>query len=98
MQMDVNGGEPIRPRRIASTRDRRSSAVSSCQHGKLTTQEAPGMRTLLTGFGSFGNVVNNPSARIVEHFARTGAPGHELTARVLPVSFARAGEAIRDLL
>jgi pyroglutamyl-peptidase len=56
------------------------------------------VRTLLTGFGPFGNVVNNPSARIVEQFARTGAPGHELTARVLPVSFTRAGEAVRDLL
>lgn len=56
------------------------------------------MRTLLTGFGPFGAVLNNPSARIVEHFERTGAPGHELTPRVLPVSYARAEREIRDLL
>ena len=56
------------------------------------------MRTLLTGFGSFGHTVNNPSARIVEHFARVGATGHELTARVLPVSFGRAEHEIRGLL
>lgn len=56
------------------------------------------MRTLLTGFGPFGKVVDNPSGRIVEHFARSGAPGHALTARVLPVSFTLAGEAIRELL
>lgn len=56
------------------------------------------MRTLLTGFGPFRNVVDNPSARIVEHFARVGAAGHELTARVLPVSFERAAREIRALL
>jgi pyroglutamyl-peptidase len=56
------------------------------------------MRTLLAGFGPFGNTINNPSARIVEHFARSGAPGHELTARVLPVSFSRASDEIRALL
>jgi pyroglutamyl-peptidase len=56
------------------------------------------MRTLLTGFGAFGHTVNNPSARIVNHFARTEAPGHELTARVLPVSFARAEREIGELL
>lgn len=56
------------------------------------------MRTLLTGFGPFGEVVNNPSARIVEHFARAGAAGHDLTTRVLPVSYTRAEREIRELL
>jgi pyroglutamyl-peptidase len=56
------------------------------------------MRTLLTGFGPFGQVVNNPSARIVEHFARVGAPGHVLTTQVLPVSYARAQQRVRDRL
>jgi pyroglutamyl-peptidase len=56
------------------------------------------MRTLLTGFGPFGSTVNNPSARIVEHFTHTGAPGHALTTRVLPVSFARAEAEVRSLL
>src|SRR5579871_6726962 len=63
-----------------------------------STEEAGLMQTLLTGFGPFGQVVNNPSARIVEHFGRAGAPGHDLTTRVLPVSYARAGQAVRDLL
>ncbi len=56
------------------------------------------MRTLLTGFGPFGEVVNNPSARIVAHFEQVGAPGHELTTRLLPVSYARAEREIRGLL
>jgi pyroglutamyl-peptidase len=56
------------------------------------------MRTLLTGFGPFGGVVNNPSSRIVAYFARAGAPGHDLTTRVLPVSYARAEREIRALL
>src|SRR5215218_7319665 len=56
------------------------------------------MRTLLTGFGPFGAAINNPSARIVAHFAREGAPGHELTTRVLPVSYERAGREISTLL
>lgn len=56
------------------------------------------MRTLLTGFGPFRDVVDNPTARIVGHFAAAGAPGHELTTRVLPVSFAEAGEQVRALL
>src|SRR5258708_1429539 len=56
------------------------------------------MRTLLTGFGPFGNVVDNPTARIVAHFAETGAPGHELVSRVLPVAFGRADSEICGLL
>src|SRR3954471_4000046 len=56
------------------------------------------MRTLLTGFGRFGATINNPSARIVAHFAREGAPGHELTTRVLPVSYERAEQEIGALL
>jgi pyroglutamyl-peptidase len=56
------------------------------------------IRTLLTGFGPFRNVVDNPSARIVAHFARAGAPGHALTTRVLPVSFAEAGREVGALL
>jgi pyroglutamyl-peptidase len=56
------------------------------------------MRTLMTGFGPFENTIHNPSARIVDHFERSGAPGHELTTRVLPVSFIRAEAEIRSLL
>jgi pyroglutamyl-peptidase len=56
------------------------------------------MRTLLTGFGPFGTIAHNPSARIVEQFARVGSAGHQLTCRVLPVSFARAEAEVRSLL
>jgi pyroglutamyl-peptidase len=52
------------------------------------------VRILLTGFGPFGSVRNNPSARIVEHFEKVGVPGHELTTAVLPVSYRGASEEI----
>lgn len=66
--------------------------------GEVGERQEEAMRTLLTGFGPFGTVVNNPSARIVEHFAREGAPGHALATRVLPVSFTRAEREIVALL
>jgi pyroglutamyl-peptidase len=56
------------------------------------------MRVLMTGFGPFGDVSNNPSGRIVEQFAMQGLPGHELVTRVLPVSFERSQQEIEDLL
>src|SRR5438876_9677415 len=56
------------------------------------------MRTLLTGFRPFGANIDNPSARIVAHFAQVGAPGHELTTRVLPVSYDRAAAEVSELL
>jgi pyroglutamyl-peptidase len=56
------------------------------------------MRTLLTGFEAFGSVTSNPSARIVAWLEREGAPGHELTTRVLPVSYERSAREIEALL
>src|ERR1051325_1248782 len=56
------------------------------------------VRTLLTGFGPFGSVTDNPTARLVEHFGCMGAPGHALTTCVLPVSFARASAEVADRL
>ena len=53
------------------------------------------MKTLLSGFGPFGSVIVNPSARIAEQLGSEGVEGHDLHARVLPVSFARAAETIR---
>ena len=55
-------------------------------------------RTLITGFGPFGDVLNNPTERIVNHFSSARVPGHELTTAVLSVSFQRADEMIRGLL
>jgi pyroglutamyl-peptidase len=48
------------------------------------------MQTLLTGFGPFGNVVSNPTERLVRHFATEAMAEHELTVCHLPTSFARA--------
>jgi pyroglutamyl-peptidase len=56
------------------------------------------MKILLTGFGPFGDIVDNPSARIVRHFAERAEEDHNLTVRVLPVSFRRADAEIRELL
>lgn len=56
------------------------------------------MKVLLTGFGPFGTVVNNPSQSIVEYFEEAGLPGHVLTTRVFPVSFRQAGEQMASLL
>jgi pyroglutamyl-peptidase len=56
------------------------------------------MRTLLTGFGPFGEVADNPSARLARTFAERGAPDHALETAVLPVSFQRGAEEITRLL
>jgi pyroglutamyl-peptidase len=56
------------------------------------------MKILLTGFGPFADIVDNPSARLVRHFSERGFPGHDLTTRVFPVSFARADAQARALL
>jgi pyroglutamyl-peptidase len=56
------------------------------------------MRILITGFGPFDSVVDNPSGRLAEHLGQEGLPGHELITEVLPVSFKQAGERIEALL
>jgi pyroglutamyl-peptidase len=55
-------------------------------------------RTLLTGFGPFGEVVDNPTERLVRHFGDSGAQGHRLTTCVLPVSYRRAPALLRDAI
>ena len=56
------------------------------------------LQTLLTGFGPFGKVTNNPSARLVRHFAANGANGHELTCLTLPVSYACAPDLMQNAI
>ncbi len=56
------------------------------------------MNTLLTGFGPFGDVVHNPTERLVLHFERHGAAGHNLTTCVLPVSYGRAPELLLEAI
>ncbi len=55
-------------------------------------------RTLLTGFGPFGDIASNPSQRVAEHFAKTGADGHVLTIHVFPVSYAAVEQQLTALL
>jgi pyroglutamyl-peptidase len=54
------------------------------------------MRTLLTGFSAFLNVGSNPTERLARHFETHGAEGHELTVRVLPVSYESAARTLRE--
>src|SRR2546423_15717174 len=56
------------------------------------------MRILITGYGPFEGVVDNPSARIAEWFREHGFEGHEITALILPVSYSRATAMIREIL
>lgn len=48
------------------------------------------LQTLLTGFGPFLSVVNNPAERLTRYFEANPTPGHVLTTRILPVSFREA--------
>lgn len=48
------------------------------------------LQTLITGFGPFGTVISNPTARLVEWFEREPVNGHEITTCLLPTSFYRA--------
>ena len=56
------------------------------------------MRVLIIGFGPFESVTSNPSQRVVEHFAKIGLPGNELTTRVLRVSYAEAAAEVPNLI
>ena len=58
------------------------------------------MKTLLTGFGPFGNVTDNPSQLIVENLAERAREGQwpDLVADVLPTEFAGAGNRIAQLI
>ena len=65
-------------------------------HWKLPNREKSiVLQTLVTGFGPFGNVVSNPTERLLEHFAEEEVPGHTLTLCALPTSFSRAMEHVK---
>ena len=49
---------------------------------------------LLTGYGPFGDVQDNPSARLVRAVHGLSAAGHRLHALVLPVSWAHGPAAV----
>lgn len=54
--------------------------------------------TLLSGFGPFGNVVDNPTERLARHFETVTVPGHELTICTLPTSFTRAPKLLQETI
>jgi pyroglutamyl-peptidase len=56
------------------------------------------IRTLLTGFGAFGNVADNPTERLVRYFENREVPGHKLTTCLLPVSYRRAPALLIETL
>ncbi len=53
------------------------------------------MRILLTGFEPFGKYSENSSWKVAAEIAVNGVPGAVLTVRLLPVSFAGVGVALR---
>ena len=56
------------------------------------------IQTLLTGFGPFGSVANNPTERLVRHFANETVSGLAIATCALPTSFARSKGAFRAAL
>jgi pyroglutamyl-peptidase len=54
------------------------------------------MKILLTGFEPFGKVTDNPSQRVVEHFAAKGQAN--LITAVLPVEYLAASAILEDFL
>jgi pyroglutamyl-peptidase len=53
---------------------------------------------LVTGFGSFEEVEDNPSAAVARELGASPPAGIEVRSAVLPVSFARAPEAVDAFL
>lgn len=57
------------------------------------------MRVLITGFGAFGSISDNPSGRLLSQFGEQGLEGaDELRLEQLPVAYRQAGARIRELL
>ena len=56
------------------------------------------LHTLLSGFGPFGNVSDNPTERLARHFDTVTVPGHELTICTLPTSYTRAPQLLQEAL
>jgi pyroglutamyl-peptidase len=56
------------------------------------------MRVLVTGFGPFGEVVDNPTARLASHFHGRTIGDLSVVGLALPTSFSRAKREIFDLV
>jgi len=55
-------------------------------------------KILVTGFGAFGGVTDNPSAIITQALIKDPLPNTRVVGGVLPVEFAAAGERLQELL
>ncbi len=53
---------------------------------------------LLTGFGPFLDVEENPSGMLAEAIGKDAPPGLDIKAAVLPVSYREVGPKLRELL
>ena len=61
------------------------------------TRSTP-LQILLTGFGPFGNVIDNPTERLLRYFEHQTVSGLDLTICALPTSFARAPQMFKAAL
>ena len=56
------------------------------------------MKVLVTGFGPFGNVVDNPTARLAVVFDGLRSGDREIVGLALPTSFSRAPKLVAERL
>ncbi len=61
------------------------------------SKDAP-LRILITGFGAFGNVINNPSGRIARRFKRQTIRGADLVTRLFRVSYKQVDRDLPRIL
>ena len=54
--------------------------------------------TLISGFGPYDSVHNNPTMRLAAHFAVNSVPGHNITTFVFPVTYAGVASSMRTIL
>jgi len=64
----------------------------------LLDQEGRMHNTLISGFGPYGSVQNNPTMRLAAHFAVNPVPGHRLTTFVFPVTYGGVAASMRTIL
>jgi pyroglutamyl-peptidase len=72
--------------------------IANCESAIQNPMTALATRTLLTGFGAFGEVIDNPTERLVRYFENRAVFGHTLKTCVLPVSYRRASVLLLDAL
>jgi len=56
------------------------------------------VKVLVTGFGPFGNIVDNPTTRLTKVFDGERIAGRDVVGLALPTSFARAPELLAEKL